>query len=146
MERERAFDGTRQKTCSFSRHWNCGAASVHLIALVAGVAIVGLILWDAFETLAVDLAQLLGNSPHSLEDRLSQRDLAAMRRELEQAGLRLNHSNEADRELAALRRSYEPYLAAMSGRLMMPLSDWRRVSQAVDNSQTEPSRDGGAHL
>jgi hypothetical protein len=68
-----------------------------------------------------------------------------MRHELEQAGLRLNRSSEADRELSALRRSYEPYLAAMSSRLMMPLPDWRRVSQAPDNWQTEPSRDGGAH-
>ena len=95
---------------------------------------------------AVDLAQLLGDSPHSLEDRLPRHELAVIRRELEHAGLRLNNSNEADRELAALRASYEPHLAAMSGRLMMPLSEWRCVSQARDNWQTEPSRDGGAHL
>jgi hypothetical protein len=94
---------------------------------------------------AVDLAQVLGDSPRQLEDRLPPRELDTMRHELEQAGLRLNRSSEADRELATLRMSYEPYLAAISSRLMMPISHWRRVSQAPDNWQTEPSRDGGAH-
>jgi hypothetical protein len=94
---------------------------------------------------AVDLAQVLGDSPAQLEERLPAGELDAMRHELEQAGLRLTRSSESDRELAALRRSYEPYLAAISTRLMMPISDWRRVSNAPDNWQTEPPRDGGAH-
>jgi hypothetical protein len=131
--------------------WVAALATVLDLSALVQVGIDGVPAWRAHlcfaiaRHAAVDLAQMLADSPAPLRDRLPVPELAAMRHELEQAGLRLNCSSEADRELSALRRSYEPYLAAMSSRLMMPLSDWRRVSQAPDNWQTEPSRDGGAH-
>jgi hypothetical protein len=58
----------------------------------------------------------------------------------------LTGSPEADGQLAALRLSYEPYVAALSHRLQMPLPCLRRIARQADNWQTEPLRDGGAHL
>jgi hypothetical protein len=95
---------------------------------------------------AVDLSQLLGDRLKPLEDRLPPHELAAIRGELAQAGLILNSSRDADRELSALRALYEPYVAALSRRLMMPLPEWRRHSPRPDNWQTEPAREGGAHF
>jgi hypothetical protein len=132
--------------------WVSALATVLDVSALVKVGIDGVPTWRAHlcfaiaRHAAVDLAQVLGDSPAPIEERLPMHELVAMRRELEQAGLRLNCSGEADRELAALRRSYEPHIAAISSRLMMPVSDWRRVAQAPDNWQTEPSRDGGAHL
>jgi Ion channel len=131
--------------------WVCALTTVLDVSALVKVGIDGMPAWRAHlcfavaRHAAVDLAQVLADSPGQREDRLPPRELAVMRHELEEAGLRLNCSSEADRELAALRQSYEPYLAAISIRLMMPISDWRRVSPAADNWQTEPFRDGGAH-
>jgi hypothetical protein len=131
--------------------WVSALTTVLDLSALVKVGIDGLPAWRAHVCFAiarhaaVDLAQVLGDPPAQLDDRLPQHELSAMRSELEQAGLRLNGSSEADRELAGLRISYEPFVTALSSRLMMPLSDWRHVSQAPDNWQTEPSRDGGAH-
>ena len=95
---------------------------------------------------AVDLTQVLGEPAVQVEDRLPPHELAAVRRELERAGLHLNASPEADRELSALRKSYEPYIAGLSNRLMMPVSDWGAAHQPPDNWQTDPTRDGGPHF
>jgi hypothetical protein len=95
---------------------------------------------------AVDLTQVLGKPAVQVEDRLPPHELAAVRRELERAGLHLNASPDADRELAALRRSYEPYIAGLSDRLMMPVPYWRAADQHPDNWQTDPVRDGGPHF
>jgi hypothetical protein len=81
-----------------------------------------------------------------LDERLPPHELAALRCELEQAGLRLNRSPEADHELAELRRSYEPYIAGLSNRLMMPVPRWRPISREPDNWQTNPTIDGGPHF
>ena len=95
---------------------------------------------------AVDLTQVLAKPLTPPEDRLPPHELAALRRELEHSGLRVNCSPEADRELAELRQSYEPYIAGLSNRLMIPIPRWRRVAEARDNWQTNPERDGGPHF
>jgi hypothetical protein len=101
------------------------------LAGLVKVGIEGLPTWRAHLTFAiarhaaVDLTQVLGEGLVQLEDRLPPHELAAVRCELERAGLQLNASAEADRELAELRKSYEPYIASLSNRLMMPLPRWR---------------------
>ena len=82
---------------------------------------------------AIDLAYLLGTPLTSVEDRLPPGELADVRSALERAGLRPNRSKAADQALIALRESYEPYVAALSTRLMMPLPGWRAERGAGDN-------------
>jgi hypothetical protein len=116
------------------------------------VGIAGLPAWRAHLTFAiarhaaVDLSQVLGAPGKELEDRLPPHELAALRNDLERAGLCLNRSCEADRELAELRRLYEPYIASLSHRLMTPIPLWRSTSRTADNWQTSPVNDSEAHL
>jgi hypothetical protein len=58
----------------------------------------------------------------------------------------LRRTGDAAGELAELRRSYEPYVVALSTRLMMPAPAWRHAAAAHHNWHTSPRRDGGAHL
>jgi hypothetical protein len=95
---------------------------------------------------AVDLAQILGAPFEPTPDRLPPDELAALQRDLEDAGLAIRSGPAAAAQLAELRRSYEPYVAALSRRLMMPLPPWRHVAAPRYNWRTNPRREGGAHL
>ena len=132
--------------------WVSALTTLLDLAALVKVGIEGLPTWRAHLTFAaarhaaVDLAQILGKPARRLEDRLPAHELAAVRCELEQAGLRLNRSREADHELAELRKSYEPYIARLSDRLMMPVPQWRAISPGPDNWQTNPESEGGPHF
>jgi hypothetical protein len=132
--------------------WVSALATVLDLAALVKVGIEGLPAWRAHLTFAiarhaaVDLTQVLGEPLVPLEDRLPPLELAAVRDELERAGLRLNASSDADRALADLRLSYEPYVAGLANRLMVPLPQWRAASRSLDNWQTDPARDGGPHF
>jgi hypothetical protein len=95
---------------------------------------------------AVDLSQVLSARPDHDADRLPPGELERVRRDLEEEGLRPDRSPEAERRLAAMRRSYEPYVAGLSRHLSMPLPSWRREAEARDNWQTSPKRDGDGHF
>ena len=82
---------------------------------------------------AVDLAYLLGTPLPPVADRLPPGELANVRSTLERAGLRPNRSKAADQALIALRESYEPHVAALASRLMMPWPGWRAEPGARDN-------------
>ena len=71
----------------------------------------------------------------SFADRLPPNELALVRCELERVGLRPNRSRQADQELIQLRQSSEPYIVALSARLMMPCPGWRATSGNPDNWQ-----------
>ena len=71
----------------------------------------------------------LNARPVRSTDRLPSDELAAMRREFEDAGLTLNGSLDAQRELVELRRSYEPYVLGLSNRLMVPVPPWRHAAR-----------------
>jgi hypothetical protein len=132
--------------------WVSALTTLLDVSALVKVGVAGLPTWRAHLTFAiarhaaVDLAQILGTPLSEREERLPRGELAALRCELEQAGLCLNRSAEADRELTALRASYEPYVASLSHRLLMPLPRWRSVAAAPDNWQTNPSNDGGPHF
>jgi hypothetical protein len=138
--------------------WVSALTTVLDLTALVKTGIEGVPTWRAHLTFAmarhaaVDLTQVLLERQvridplGQLEDRLPPHELAAVRHELEQAGLRLNHSCEAECELTALRKSYEPYVTGLSDYLMMPIPRWRRVSPEPDNWQTEPASDGGPHL
>jgi hypothetical protein len=95
---------------------------------------------------AVDLSQVLSARRIKHTDRLPPDELERVRRELEEAGLRLDRSPEADGRLAELRKAYEPYVVGLSRHLLTPLPPWRRVSETRDNWQTSPKRDALNHF
>ena len=86
--------------------WVSALTTVLDLAALVKVGIEGLPAWRAHLAFAiarhtaVDLAQLLGEPPVQLEDRLPPRELEAIRQELARVGLHLKASPDADRELA----------------------------------------------
>jgi len=110
--------------------WVSALTALLDVAALVKVGIEGLPEWRAHlafaiaRRAAVDLAGILGEPASRLDDRLPPRELATLRCELARAGLRLNQSAEADMELNELRSSYEPHVAALATRLMMPLPEW----------------------
>src|SRR5262249_60575160 len=95
---------------------------------------------------AVDLAQVLHVKVDRATDRLPPPDLERLRQILETEGLRPQRSPEADARLAALRRSYEPYVLGLAQWLLMPAPGWWHEGPSRDNWQTSPKRDAGTHL
>ncbi len=85
----------------------------------------------------VDLAQVFSTPPRKPEkDRLPTATLAQIRTRLVAAGLQLHDGGAADERLRELRRMYEPYVAALSRRLMLPLAPWITEEFRRDNWQT----------
>lgn len=132
--------------------WVAALATVLDVSALLKVGVDGLPTWRAHATFAiarhtaVDLAQILGEPLDLAVDRLPQDQWTALQRELEQAGLGLTRPADAADELAELRRSYEPYIVALSTRLMMPTPPWRHGTAVRHNWRTTPRLDGGAHL
>ena len=122
--------------------WVSALATVLDVATLVKVGIAGVPSWRAHLTFAaarhaaVDLAHVLGAPPRQLSDRLPPHALTLVRSELERAGLRPDRSRAADEELTKLRASYEPYVAALASRLVMPLPSWHAVSRDRDNWKT----------
>jgi hypothetical protein len=111
--------------------WVEALVTVLDICTLVKVGIDGVPVWHAQLTFeiarrtAVDLAMALGLEPDHSVDRLPPDETRFLRRDLADAGITLNSSLEADRELVALRRLYEPQVLALSRYLMVPLQPWR---------------------
>jgi Ion channel len=92
---------------------------------------------------AVDLAQVVKAeySPHDA-GRLTSADLTRLRAELAQHGVTLvvtvNDGADASERLAELRILYEPYVHALSRRLLMTLPPWIHTDRKKDNWQGGP--------
>ena len=84
----------------------------------------------------VDLAQVLGRPPLDDTDRLFPDELARLRASLAAAGVGLHVGAGADEKLAEMRRMYEPYVAALSRHLIMPLPPWRAGAASRENWRT----------
>jgi hypothetical protein len=87
----------------------------------------------------VDLAQVVQAeySPHD-DDRLPAEDRTRLRTELAWRGVTLNDKAGAVERLAELRAVYEPYLHALSRRLLMTLPPWMHKNRMKDNWQGGP--------
>jgi len=86
---------------------------------------------------AVDLAQVLSSPPAApAHDRLPPADLDRMRQSLGAAGVILHVDAAHGQRLSALRRTYEPYVNALSQYLRMPLPPWMPATTSADNWQT----------
>jgi len=132
--------------------WISALTTVLDVSALTKVGIDGVSAWRAHLTFAiarhaaVDLGQVFGVRPDRGVDRLPPDERAALRRDLEAAGLKPNDSPDADVELERLRRTYEPYVAALSNLFLMPLPPWRHTDGVRFNWHTSPKRDGGPHL
>ncbi len=104
----------------------------------------GEVAWQARMTFAiarhavVDISQVLNASPEpKVPDRLPEAELETLRMELKQAGLPLCSAAEGSEKLRRFERLYEPYLDALSRRLLIPLPGWTRAEATLlDNWQT----------
>jgi Ion channel len=84
-----------------------------------------------------DLAHVFNTPPdRSRADRLPATDLARLRAFLTTAGLKLQETGTADRELALLRGLYEPYVIALARYLEMTVPAWFPDDPRPDNWQT----------
>src|SRR5450631_4511868 len=87
----------------------------------------------------VDLAQVVNaRYDPSAQDRLTPEDLAQIRAQLGEKGLRLRTDGEAETKLAQLRSQYEPYAIAIARNLYIPLPPWIRRDSIKDNWQAGP--------
>jgi hypothetical protein len=92
---------------------------------------------------AVDIAQVVNAeySPHDV-DRLAEADLIRLREELAGRGVSLraipNDDPDAPDRLAELRILYEPYVNALSRRLLMTLPPWIPADRKKDDWQGGP--------
>jgi hypothetical protein len=85
----------------------------------------------------VDLSQVFKATPATvIRDRLPASDLARLRAELQQKGLKLRDGVQADHRLAELRAMYEPYVTSLANYLCLTLPPWIRAQKKRDNWQT----------
>lgn len=82
---------------------------------------------------AVDLCQVLNLRPSQPDDRLPAADLTRVYAALSAAGLRLQPERALVERLAGLRRSYEPYVSALSSGLLVALPPWLPPPDARDD-------------
>lgn len=88
---------------------------------------------------AVDLAQVVAAQFDPLaRPRLSEEELGQLRRRLAAAGVRVHQDADADQKLAKLRGLYEPYVEALSRRMLLTLPPWLQVEKKKDNWQGGP--------
>lgn len=102
----------------------------------------GALRWQARMTFAisrhaiVDLAQVLNCPPRSLDgDRLPAAELQNLRKLLVTSAFAKCRA-EDDVKLSELRQMYEPYIAALADRLLMPVTGWRVEAKPTDNWRT----------
>ncbi len=87
----------------------------------------------------VDLAQVVNaRYDPSSPDRLSPSDLAAIRSQLAEKGLKLREGPEADQKLLQLRSLYEPYAHGIARNLFIQLPPWIRHDAIKDNWRSGP--------
>ncbi|MHB8484433.1 MAG: potassium channel family protein [Candidatus Acidiferrales bacterium] len=106
----------------------------------------GALRWQAKLTFAisrhalVDLSQVLNCPPQRTDgERLPPAELQKLHGVLISAKLSdccSEDRDESERRLGDLRRMYEPYVAALSERLLMPVGAWVPAKQIVDNWRT----------
>jgi hypothetical protein len=88
---------------------------------------------------AVDLAQVVAAQYDPLAaTRLSEQELLQLRKSLASAGVRVKQDETADAKLEKLRSLYEPYVEALSRRLLFKLPPWMHSEKKKDNWQSGP--------
>jgi len=87
----------------------------------------------------VDLAQVVrARYDPSAPERLTSEDLASLRAQLTQSGMRLLQNEAANQKLAELRTWYEPYVHGIARTLLINLPPWIRHDPIRDNWRGGP--------
>jgi Ion channel len=132
--------------------WVSALTTILDLSALVDVGLEGVPTWQAHVTFAiarhaaVDLTQVFRLAPQAGPDRLPDADLEAIRRQLEDVGLRPARSPETDARLVELRRSYDPYVRALAEWLVMPMPPWWHPQTVRDNWQVSPRDPTGTHL
>jgi len=88
---------------------------------------------------AVDLAQVVNaRYDRGAQDRLPAEDLAKLRQQLAERGVRLREGTEAEQKLEHLRSLYEPYVIAIARNMSIELPPWLYAERRKDNWQGGP--------
>ena len=96
---------------------------------------------------AVDLSQIFDVLPYDPEsERLSPAELARLRAILVETGVRLQEGSAADQKLRELRQLYEPYVQALSNRLLLTLPPWIPALDEHDDWETSVWESTGTPL
>ncbi len=128
-----------------NQSWLAALTTVLDTCALVMVGVNGAQAWQARLTFAmarhavVDIAQIFRTAPalpQSCATRLWPGDLVRMRALLEKSGAHLQDGEAAEQKLADLRLMYEPYVCALSERLLMPLPPWILESEVIDNWKT----------
>jgi hypothetical protein len=126
-----------------NQSWLAALTTILDVCAVVIAGIDGLAPWQARLTFAmarhivVDLAQIINAPPRAPDpDRLPPESLERLKEVLAGAGMVLRDPQAFEEKLSRLRRMYEPYVFALSGRLMVSLSTWLRVWERPDNWRT----------
>jgi hypothetical protein len=87
----------------------------------------------------VDLAQVVNaRYDPQVTDRLPAAELARLRQNLAERGLKVRDDGEAGEKLARLRAQYEPYAQAIARNLLITLPPWVHPEKRKDNWQAGP--------
>jgi len=89
---------------------------------------------------AVDLSQVLRTRSVPVPERLTPERLERVAADLAEAGIPLRPIDVLAAGLAEQRPLYEPYVAALSEHLLMPLPEWLPAEQSRDDWETSASR------
>ncbi|HLZ58483.1 MAG TPA: potassium channel family protein [Ktedonosporobacter sp.] len=86
---------------------------------------------------AVDLSQSTGVAPAThMPERLSSANFARLQELLTSLGIAIRDEESAEMRLATLRSMYEPYVYALSQRLMLELPEWVATEETIDDWQS----------
>jgi hypothetical protein len=128
-----------------NQSWLAALTTVLDTCALLMVGVEGLPAWQAKLTFAmarhavVDIAQIFSTapaSPQACATRLFPGDLERLRDILEHNGASLRNDGDSELKLTELRLMYEPYVNALSERLLMPLPPWILGPDAIDNWKT----------
>jgi hypothetical protein len=72
----------------------------------------------------LEMSRVFETTPVINVDRLSRTHFAQLAACLTEAGLAWNHPDDAERQLASLRVTYEPFLEVLARYLLLPLPGW----------------------
>jgi hypothetical protein len=129
--------------------WVAALASMLDVSAAIQTGIEDAPIWQARLTFAmarhavVDLTMIFHTPPiYDLPNRLPEESMNEMRRQLADAGVPFCEEPSAEQELYELRKSYEPYIAALSSRFVMPLPPWVQTDPEPDDWQTTGWEDG----
>jgi hypothetical protein len=113
-----------------NQSWLAGLAAVMDCSAVIMVGIAGMRPFEARMTFAMarltvlEMSRVFETNPATSMDRLSRVDFERLAARLSEAGLAWNNPHDAERRLASLRATYEPFLEVLSNYLLLPLPGW----------------------